>query len=150
MQPLYIIIGNYYVHIPIFYEKKKSAFPEKGKCAVKTIEILRSFDFVAFQTTRADVSGLGFAVLYDSDLLNVGFESSFRFAVTVADVVTRALPLLTNTANSRHINTSTVGSQKIAPKSAPPETSIVILSKYPEKSNYFYAFLRKNYQKIKK
>ncbi len=28
-----------------------------------------------------------------------------------------------------------------------PETSIVILSKYPKKSNYFYGVLRKNYEK---
>ena len=61
---------------------------------------LRSFDFVALQAARTDVRGLDFAVLYDLYFLYVGFESSSRFAVTVAHVVTRTLPLLTNDANS--------------------------------------------------
>ena len=65
---------------------------------------LSAFYFVAFEATRADVSGFDLSVFYDFHFLYVRFESSPRLAVAVADVVTRCLALVANTAHSRHIS----------------------------------------------
>ena len=67
---------------------------------------LSALDLVALQASRADVIAHDFAFFDEGDLLDVRLEGSSRFAMAVADVVSRRLTLSANTANSRHIDTS--------------------------------------------
>ena len=59
-----------------------------------------------FKTSGANVAVYFFAVLHVGNLLNVRFESSSRFTVGVAYVVTSRLTFPANAAYSRHIDTS--------------------------------------------
>ena len=67
---------------------------------------LNSLYLVAFQTSRADVTGLRFTVLHIGNFLDVRLKRSSRLAVRMAHVVAGRSALPANTAYSRHIFTS--------------------------------------------
>ena len=137
-------------NLPRAQPLKRKKPPRKGRLSQFSIQ-LSAFYFVAFEATRADVSGFDLSVFHDLHFLHIRFESSSRLAVAVAYVVSRSLPLVADTAHSRHIShLHGRNLAKWAQKAAPLKTSINTIPKRRKKINRFCVFFRKKSSKIKK